>query len=228
MTDYWVALRKKRGGRFSQTSPKVFPLSAPDRETAKRTAQVRWPGYQVVFVEPLPKLLPPQLMVTQEAIRRGGYYIDADALADRFLTKVVYNEAVESYHRLSGEHERVATEIKDLRALNENPNMGQLFGALEDVYNDLSWHFAHEEMSGSLYRSISALGGHQDTLKKLHLDHLSILTSLECIITKTVIYMGEALEQYAEFAPPATDVFLAQLQRHEHQEHIFTESVLRC
>jgi hypothetical protein len=227
-TQYWIALRKGRGHRFSRSTTKIIALPAPDRETARRTAELRWPGYRVLFLEPLASILPTKLLATQDSIHRAGYFIDTDALSERFFSRVVYDEAVESCHRLGEDHEHAIAQLEDLRTLTANPDVGELARALEDVYNDVSWHFAREEMPGGLYRSISALGGHGDTLKKLHWDHLSILASLECIITTITAPMEERLEENMQYACPATEAFIEQWQQHEYREHMLTESVLRC
>ena len=228
MTQYWIALRRIDGRKRAQNKTRVLTVLAPDRETAKRAAQSRWPGHQVTCIEPLPKLLPERVLRVQREIRRGGYYIDSEALSERFFNKVVYDEAVESCQRLSEDHRHVIAQVEHLRALNTCPGAGEFVSALEDVYNDVSWHFASEEMPGGLYRSLSALGPHHDTLRTLHQDHLSMLTSLESIIAQLATPMKEPLEERVQDAVPTTAELIRQCQRHEYRERMLVESVLTC
>lgn len=228
MTHYWIVLRQRSGRKCAQNKTRVLTVLAPDRETAKRIAQFRRPGHQVICIEPLPKLLPAKILHIQRAIRRGGYDIDTDALSGRFFSKVVYDEAVESCQRLESDHRHAIAQVEDLGALNASDRVGEFTSALEDVYNDVSWHFAREEMSGGLYRSIAALGRHGETLRRLHWDHLSILTSLESTIAQLAAPMEEPLEERVQYAATTTAELIQQCQGHEIRERTLIESVLTC
>lgn len=226
MTHYWIALRKRSGSKPAQCKTRVRSLLAPDRETAKRTAERRWPGHRVVFIEPLPEMLPARILDIQSALRRGGYYIDTNALSERFSCKVAYDRAVESCQRLGEDHRHTLAQLESLQVVNACHRVGEFVRALEDVYNDVSWHFAREEMPGGVYRSIAALGGYGETLRKLHRDHLGILTALECMIAQLVAPMDQPLEERVHNAVPATAALIQHCQQHEYQERLLTESLL--
>jgi hypothetical protein len=228
MTYYWIVLGQRSGSKCAQNKTRALTVLAPDRETAKRTAQIRWPGHQVICIEPLPKLFPAKILHMQRAIRRGDYSVDSDLLSARFFSKVAHDEAVESCQRLESDHRHAVAQVEDLGALNAADRIGEFSSALEDVYNDVSWHFAREEMPGGLYRSIAALGPHGDALRRLHWDHLTILTSLESTIAHLAAPMEEPLEERVRCAATTTAELVQQCQKHEIRERMLIESVLTC
>lgn len=228
MPHYWIALRKGRDRRFARAITRIFSLPAPDRESARRAARRRWPGYQVLFVDPLPGVVGTGTVTSQDMIRPDGYDVDTDALAQRFFRKVVYDEAVEACQRLGEEHRDGLLQFEDLRSLVTVPSAAELVQALDDVYHDLSWHFAREEMLGGVYRSLAALGGYNNSLRRLHHDHLGILTALAGIIAQLTGATDQPEEACLQCARAATHMLLEQWQAHEYRERLLTESVLCC
>lgn len=226
MLQYWIALHKKGRLRRSQGKTKVLTLLAPNRDIAKRTAERRWPSYRAVFIEPLSEVLPGRVLDIQRAVRQGVYYLDADALSERLIVKVTYDHALECHQQLGEDHQRARAQLDNLKRFNAFATIEEFVGELQDVYSDVSWHFAREEMSTGLYRCLESLCGCGGVLRQLRREHFSILTSFESILARLAAPIQQPAEERLHDAALGTSALIQQCHEHEYREHMLTERAL--